>query len=85
MNLTMAVIILTHCAANSRVGVKTNAQVAASALCFFLAYVHTVACPPPLCRIRSIIGSKKAAVFPPARIQPDTRRTMLKYHVPKPI
>ena len=44
----MAVILLTHCTGSFRVGAKTNAQVAASALCFFLAYVPTVARPPPL-------------------------------------
>ena len=66
VNLAIAVIILTHCAASSRVGARTNARVAASELCFFLAFIPPIVVrPPPRCNIRSMTGNKKAAVLPP--------------------
>lgn len=65
VNFAMAVTMLTHCAASSRVGASTNARVAASALAFFFALVPRVDRPPPRWRMRSMIGRRNAAVLPP--------------------
>mmetsp|Transcript_21764 Transcript_21764/g.52624 ORF Transcript_21764/g.52624 Transcript_21764/m.52624 type:complete len:221 (-) Transcript_21764:638-1300(-) len=64
VNFAMADIMLTHCAASSRVGARISARVAAREPRFFPALVSIAARPPPRWSIRSMTGSKNAAVFP---------------------